>query len=210
MSRDRSLARRLRREDGISLVELGLVAMLFLGLTAAAIDFGLGWRAGLAVTEATRTGARVGSALGPKPPDSTGREADYYILSGAKSALTASNKISQVQRVVIFRSTTSDGAVPTACKTGTGDGSCSIIPGAAFQTNWEAGGDYLTATDAQGCMNIATTKAFCPTSRINTPQANAEYLGVWIKIRHPYLFKILGSGVDVSRTTIMRLEPRAE
>lgn len=54
----------------------------------------------MAVNEAARTGARTGSGVGPD------RLADYYALSGAKSALESSGKLDRVQRV----QTTGDGA----------------------------------------------------------------------------------------------------
>ena len=59
-------------------------------------------------------------------------------------------------------------------------------------------------------LNIANPRNFCPTLRVNTPQGSAQYLGVYVRIRHNYLFPILGSGTDVSRTAVMRIEPKAE
>lgn len=196
-----------RRDRGVAMVELAFVAMLLFGLSAVAVDYGLGWRAGLAVTEATRTGVRVGSALGPQKT-TNGREADYYALSGAKSALTASGKIGQVQRVVVFKSNAS-GVISAACKTGVGDSSCSIISGANFRTNWDTQ-PYLNVTNTSGCLLIASPANYCPTTRVNYPQGSSEYLGIYIQIRHPYLFPMLGSGVDVGRTSVMRIEPRSE
>ena len=84
----------------------------------------------------------------------------------------------------------------------------SIISGPAFQSGWDAG-SMTGATQTNGCLIVATTKAFCPTGRNNT-QATAQYLGIYIEIRHPYTFPMLGSGVNVARYTVMRIEPKAE
>ena len=197
----RALARRVGGERGATLVELAVISVFLVTMIAGTFDYGQAWRSGLAVNEASRTGARVGSAQGPS------RAADYNALSGAKAALVSSGKLARVLRVVVFRSTAADGKVPTACKTGS-TSDCQVITGTAFQTSWESQ-SYTSATDSTGCLVIATAKNWCPTSRIDT-QATAEYYGLWIQIRHPYMFPLLGSGIDVARSSTMRIEPRAE
>lgn len=197
----RALARRVGGERGATLIELAVISVFLITMIAGTFDYGQAWRSGLAVNEASRTGARVGSAQGPS------RAADYNALSGAKAALVSSGKLARVLRVVVFRSTAADGKVPAACKTGSTT-ECQVITGTAFQTNWQAQ-PYTSATDAAGCLIIATAKNWCPTSRIDT-QATAEYYGIWIQIRHPYTFPLLGSGTDVARSSTMRIEPRAE
>ena len=211
-------SKRRNDERGTALIELAFVALMLFSFSAAAIDFGLGWRSGLATIEAARAGARVGSSLGPQDstsPDITknGRIADFYSVSSAKAALKASGKLNQVDRIVVFQSTTLDGQPSAACRTGAGDTSCSVISGANLRTNWDAASDDTSVksqTTATGCLTIANPRNFCPTLRVNTPQGSAQYLGVYVRIRHNYLFPILGSGTDVSRTAVMRIEPKAE
>lgn len=195
------LRRRVAGQRGATLVELAFVSVFLVSIIAGTYDFGQAWRTGLAVNEAARTGARVGSAQGPV------READFNALSGAKAALVSSGRLDRVLRVVVFRSTAADGKMPAACKTAaTTD--CQVIPGAAFQTNWEASA-YTSVTTATGCLTIATAQNWCPTTRDNV-QTSAEYYGIWIQVRHPYEFPLLGSGTDIERTVTMRLEPKAE
>lgn len=207
--------RRPRRSDderGTAMIELAFVALLLFSFSAAAVDFGFGWRSGLAVTEATRAGARVGSALGPQtPPDTNGREADFYAASSAKAALSASGKLDNVKRLVIYKATSLTGEPSAPCKAGTGNdgGKCTVVTGANLRTNWDSNA-MSAETAASGCLNIASYKGFCPTARVNSPQGSAEYLGVYIVMRHDYMFPILGSGTDVARFTVMRIEPKAE
>ncbi|MCU1499358.1 MAG: hypothetical protein JWM47_3311 [Acidimicrobiales bacterium] len=188
-------------ESGAVMVEMALIAIFLVTLAAGAYDFGKAWRGGLALNEASRTGARVGSAQGPV------RAADYYALSGLKASLTSSGLIGRVTRIVVFSSTSPDGVMPEACKT-TSTTACQVITGTAFRTAWETG-PMTTATTTTGCLQIATAKNWCPTTRTNT-LATAEYYGVWIQMRHTYDFPLLGTGVEMSRTTVMRLEPTVE
>lgn len=186
-------------ERGAILVELSFVALFMLTLFAGTYDLGQGWRSGLAVNEASRAAARVGSARGKN------LDADYAALAGAKAALQSSGKLDQVVRVVIFKAD-STGKVPTACTTGTA-ATCEVLTGDQFRTNWEQS-TYQNATETSGCLKVASSKNWCPASR-NQVQATADYYGVWIKIRHPYEFPILGSGTDISRTAVMRVEPES-
>lgn len=183
---------------GSTIVELAMVILLLFLLLAATFDYGFAWKSGLAANEAVRTGARVGSSAGDQ------RGADFVSLSGLKASLSASGILDGVERVVVFRATSADGAVPAGCKTGTGS-NCQIITGAQFRTGWQTG-TVESATTAKGCLNIATVKAWCPTDRV-AEQNTAEYYGVWIKVRHDYLFPIIGDQVYIERTAVMRIEP---
>ena len=144
-----------------------------------------------------RRSCRVGSGKN--------RDADYAALSGAKAALKSSGKLNLVERIVVFKATAT-GKVPPACVTGSATG-CEVITGVNFRTNWETS-TYTVATDSKGCLVIATSKNWCPTDRVNI-QASADYYGVWIKLRHKYEFRLLGTGTDVARTTVMRIEPES-
>ena len=55
---------RRRRERGQSLVEFALVLPIFLLVVFAIVDFGMGFRAWISVTNAAREGARVGAVRG--------------------------------------------------------------------------------------------------------------------------------------------------
>lgn len=170
--------------------------MFILTLGAATYDLGQGWRGGLAVNEAARTGARTAPAMG------TQAETDYYALSGARAALGNSGMLEHVERVVIYRSATADGGVPATCKTATStSAACNILTGAQFRSM--TAGQFNATT---GCFTPATVRNWCPSSR-NNVQLTAQYFGIWIKVRQPKEFSFLGSHNTITRDAVMRLEP---
>lgn len=194
----RTVARRADDESGAVLVEFALVALILLTVLAGTFDLGMGWTAGLRVNEATRTGARIGSGQGEA------KNADFSLLSGMRSALDSSGVLDEVERVVIFRSSTKSGQVPEECKTGSGSGACNILTGAQLRNLPSASAG---ATDSKGCIINSTRRGWCPTDR-KSVQLTAEYLGVWVSVRHDYLFPVLGDGLTIERAAVMRLEPK--
>lgn len=186
------------RERGAVLVEFALVGLILVGLLGAAFDYGMAWRVGLAANEGVRAGARVGSGQGKE------LTADYSLLSSMRSALESSGMLDQVERVVVFEAATSTGSVPTTCVTGNGNGQeCNILTGDQFRG---FSTDPDDATDSNGCVTPALTKRWCPNERIDV-QLTADYLGVWVRIRHDYMFPLLGDDIGVDRTAVMRIEP---
>lgn len=187
-------------ERGAALVEFAMVALLILTLLAGAYDYGRAWRVGLAANEAARAGARVGSGQGDV------KTADFSLLTSVKSALESSGELSRVTRVVVFKATSTNGAIPSLCKTSTGSGqSCNILTGDQFRNlPTSSGGTNLTTT---GCINASLTKNWCPTTR-NKVQLTADYLGVWVQVEYRYYFPLLGNTTMVERQAIMRLEPK--
>lgn len=197
----RRLARRARGERGAALVELAFVAMFLSLLAAGAYDYGMGYRAGLGVIEGARTGARVGSSIGNDV------QADFQILSSSKSALQSSGLLPYVDKVVVYRSLTATGEAPAVCRSyssGTVSSECNIIMGddlRALPSTWSA--SMATAT---GCLTVDKTQKWCPTTRRDV-QAYADYVGVWIQIKYPYQFRMLGSTITLGRDAVMRIEP---
>ena len=99
------------RQRGAALVEFALIAPILMLLVAASFDLGQAWKTGLVASSATRAGARIGSNAGDSPL------ADYYLLTGMKSSLSADN-LAKVRRVIVYESTTTNGAVPAGCLSG--------------------------------------------------------------------------------------------
>lgn len=182
-------------DRGAVLVEFTFVAMLLAVILAGTFDYGMAWRGGLGVTEGARAGARIGSAVGPD------LDADRTIMTGVRATLGSAGLLDQVERVAIFRSDAEDGEVPAGCKTAS-SGACSVFSGADVRS--------VTATSpirSDGCLQMADPRSFCPTSR-NNVQADADYIGIWIRVRYEFQFGLLGSTQTIERTSIMRLEPQ--
>jgi hypothetical protein len=205
----RSRASRSSGERGVALVELSFILLIMFLMIAGAIDYGLGWRSGMAITEAARTGARVGSG------QANNRAADYNAMSGMRAALLSSGTLDNVEQVIVYRADTAAGTVPAGCKTAT-SGDCIVYTGDQFRALDDRSGWNLVwpadpeepPTGGNGCPNNAQRVAWCPTSRVNQPQGSAEYLGIYIKYRHDHLFPwLLGDDTVIERSAVMRLEP---
>ena len=191
--------RSLHDQVGAALVEFAIVSMFLVVVAAGAFDYGMAWRVGLATNEAARTAARTGSGLGNDPL------ADWYAVSGAQAALQNSGRLQDVQRVVIYRADSANGAVPSACTTATSTTEkCIIFTGAQFRALTQASFNITTTGCPSGSKALVAN--WCPSSR-NAVQLTAESYGVWIQTRYVPQFKMLGSGITVSREAVMRLEP---
>lgn len=185
-------------QRGAVMVEFAFVALLIFTMLGGAYDFGMSWRLGIATNEAARTGARVGSGMGNDPL------ADWYALSGAKAALTSAGKINDVQRVVIYKSTTVDGVVPSTCTTGTTTTAvCNVLTGAQFRALTQSNINTTT-----GCIitGYATVMNWCPNTRSGI-QLSADYFGIWIQVKYTNAFKVIGTSRNIERDAVMRLEP---
>jgi Flp pilus assembly protein TadG len=180
-------------------VEFAFVALVIIVMAGGAFDYGMGWRMGLITNEAARAGARTGSSLGNDPLT------DWYALSGARASLASGNRLANVQRVVVYASTTANGAVPASCTTGTTTSAqCNVLTGDQFRALVQ--GDFdLT----NGCIKSgkATVTNWCSMSR-STVQLNALYYGVWIQTTYDRMFKLPSSTITVNRSAVMRIEPQ--
>ncbi len=188
----------LGREVGATLVEFAMVAMFLLTIVSGSLDLGLAWRVTLVNNEAVRAGARSGSSL------DQAALADWYALSSARAALSSGGQLANVQRVVIYKSTATNGDVPAACITATSTTEdCNILTGAQFRALAQA--DFNTTS---GCIvsGKATVANWCPNERDNV-QLTANYYGLWIRVRYTNEFKVLGDGLNIDRNAVMRLEP---
>lgn len=195
-----------RSERGIAIVEFSFVAIFIFALVGATVDFGLGWRAGTALIESARAGTRVGAAMAQNP------RTDYEVLSSVRASLQSAGHLDEVERVIIYRSNSSDGLPPATCTASTPTGSTCIVVNrqqliAAAPSNFSY--TLSTPPTGSGCMTsnrLLATSTWCPRDRNNT-MGSAHYIGVEVKIRKPNLFPILGEDQVITRRSVMRLEP---
>ena len=190
---------RLRRRDerGAVLVEFAMVLTFLLTIGFGVYEFGFAWRSSASATSSVRSAARTVSSLG------VSREADFQALSSLRADLEANDLLGTVELVVVYRSSTAtNGAVPATCTTNSPTGSlCNIY------TEADLLGLDLDDFDADGCLIGATVANYCPADR-NPIMSTADYVGVWVKLRHEYQTKLFGSGIDIKRSAVMRIEPR--
>jgi Flp pilus assembly protein TadG len=189
--------RAARRQRGAAMVEFALVANLLLTLALGVVEYGFAWRSSSGAITAVRAAARTVSSLG------TSWQADEQALTSLRAGLSANGLLDDVELVVIYRSTTTDGAVPAACKTNLATAEpCNIFTGAELRSLVDTDFDVTT-----GCHTATLVRNYCPNARVQTI-ASADYVGVWVKTRHTYITGLFGSGVDIRRSAVMRMEPR--
>ena len=63
-----------------------------------------------------------------------------------------------------------------------------------------------------GCLAAQSLdKYWCPTTRkISLSGTGTEYVGVWMKIEHPWLTKLFGNTKTLTDSSVIRLEPRSQ
>ena len=200
----RRRARRARGERGAALTEFVLLVPIFVLLVAGVIEFGMAWRDSMTVSNALRSGARVGSNAGRE------RSADYDILKSIEAAMREIPDTARVQRIVIYKADTANSAPSPSCMAGTP----SALP-SAKPCNVYSGADMARpASDFSGttsCGNSAPDRFWCPVNRQNQQALGADYLGVWMQVRYNYITHIFpGTGLTIKDRAIMRLEPRLD
>jgi hypothetical protein len=191
----RGAARRSRpdggRERGAALVEAALVSPLIIVLLFGLLEFGMLFKDYLTVANATRAGARIGSAEGSNP------QADYQILQsikGASSAMSAGD----IQRIVVFKASASNGTVPQTCKDGTPGSTCNVYVAT----------DMNRPSSDFGCGAGQPDNYWCPTTRKDNQADPPDYIGVYIKAQHNWITGLFGSSRMMGDTTVMRIEPQ--
>jgi hypothetical protein len=193
-------ARRATGDRGSVLAEFALL-LPFLALMAfGVLEFGLAWQDKMTVQTAGRAAVRVGSSAG------TNADADKSLLLGLGSAISDVG-LDNVDWVMVYKSSTADGAAPATCTTPTPhsvSGSCNAYTGAQLK--------HVVAGSAPGswfgCGVGSLDLSWCPASRQTTQAVGTDYLGVWVRARHPMRTGFFGSEVTLRDQAVMRLEPK--
>ncbi len=204
--------KRRRSERGTLTIEAVLVVSFLLTFSLASLDIGTAWRASLGISNAVRSGARVGSAAG------IASNADYQILLSIGSSL-GRNSVSEVERIVIFKATTSS-TVPSGClsnsaKTAGGSaGNYCNVYSSSDLASVLASPSSVPAEFQGACPGTGTRwdRFWCPSSRVNSvgmAGAGPDYIGVYLNVAHATSTKLFGSTIDIDDTFVMRIEPQA-
>jgi Flp pilus assembly protein TadG len=187
-----------RRERGAALTEFAIIVPVIAMLLCGLVEFGFAWQDKMTAESAVRAGARTGSSLGSE------RLADYSIIQGVKSALNDIG-LGNVQYVVVYKSSTADGAVPAACSGSTPtsqSGLCNVYTGAQLSSLTQA-----SFTGTTSCGGTAPDRYWCPTDREDVQSAGTDFIGVWVKASHPTVTKFFGNSITMTASAVMRIEP---
>jgi len=171
------------RERGAAIVEFSIVSLLLMTLAIGTYEMGMAWNDAQLVTQAARSGARVGGQLGSDP------QTDQRVVEAIEAAL--GDLDNGLVKIVIFNSTAPDGTMPGACDTATHPGVaglCSVYDISHFTTFTQGAWDPATRDD-----DLQT----------------AEYLGVWIEVDRPLMTGFFGtSPLKITDSAVLRIEPR--
>jgi len=185
------------------LTEFVLLVPVFVLIMAGVLEFGMAWRDSMTVSNALRSGARVGSNAGRE------RSADYDIIKSIEAAMREIPDTARVQRVVIYKADTANSAPSASCMAGTPSSSstapCNVYTGADLS---RPASDFSGTTS---CGSTAPDRFWCPVNRQNQQALGADYLGVWMQVRYDYITHVFpGTGLTIKDRAIMRLEPRLD
>jgi hypothetical protein len=167
---------------------------VFFALILGLFEIGMAMNDYLALANTVRAGARVASA------SSNDLYADYGIIKQVRKESSALDP-DQIELIVVYKAS-GFGAAPTAtCQAGTPVASvCNVY----HYT------DFPTAKDKYGCRtDYDLDRYWCPANRkVTITGTGSEYVGVWIKMNHPWITKMFGNTKTFTDSSVIRLEPR--
>jgi hypothetical protein len=181
----------------VALIEAAFVTPVFFLLVFGVIEIGMAMNDNLALSHSTRAGSRVASASG------NDLYADYGILRSIDRESSAIPR-EQIDYIVVYKAA-GIGEPPTdTCKGGTSvTGVCNVYTPADFDLEKE---DF-------GCGDsTAPDYAWCPQTRwvTLTSARSPDYVGVWMKVQHPWVTRMFGTTVTLTDSSVIQLEPRGQ
>ena len=197
-----------RGDRGVALVETALVTPILLLLVFGSMELGLWYRDNLTLSDGAADGAKWAAIQGPNLTPG-GETADYTAMKVMRQAM-ASLPPEQIDRIVIFRASSSGfgspmSQVPSACKTATSSiPGCNVyVPFQAFLEVQNGNADYFK------CLSAGQPACgWNPQLRENGPSSfDIEYLGVYIKYKRSNVTGFFGAKTTIEAAKISRLEP---
>lgn len=182
------------RERGVTLIEATLVTPIFLMLIFGVIELGLAMNDNLALSHSTRAGSRVASASG------NDLFADYGILRSVARESSAIPR-NQVKLVVVYKAAGIGAPPSSTCQAGTAvAGECNVYTPT----------DFSRAKESFGCGSGEPDASWCPQDRwvTLTSARQPDYVGVWMKIEHPWVTHMFGNTLTLTDSSVIQLEPR--
>lgn len=188
------------------MVEFALAAPLLATLMLGTIEFGMAWRDTNFIERSVQGSARVASKLANSPlADAAALRSLDASLDGLKRA--------DIDKVVIFRSTTADGTVPTNCKNASTGGSppygvstsCNVYtPAQVGASNFSGltGAQVEARTSCSGNWDAN----WCPINR-NRSLLSPHHVGVWVRVTYNRFTGLIPGSFTIERTAVYQLEP---
>lgn len=168
---------------------------VFFALVLGVAEIGLVMNDYLALASSVRAGARVASTSGSDV------YADYDILHAIDKESSALDS-NRIKKIIIYKPATFGEAPSAACQASS--------TGIAGVCNVYAVTDFTQPENKFGCLTTENLDRYwCPTNRKDTLSGTGtDYVGVWMKIDHPWLTKMFGNTKTLTDSSVIRIEPR--
>ena len=191
----RRRAGRARGDRGAALIEFAIVTPFLVLLAFATAETGLAWVSNNKVEGASSQAARTAASSGVRT------DADVSTLLTIKASLPA-DELARLVRVVIYKSATVDGQVPSACvpvpENGTDfgvAGSCNSYSGA------------LVRSVTSATVLSSAVEQWLPANRNADLLDPPDYLGVWVKTIHTNRTKTFFGDFTITKSSVYRIQP---
>ena len=201
------------RELGIGIVEASFCFIVFFTLVIAVFEGGLYMKDDLAVSSSVRAGARGASAMANE------NRADLYTMVNLGRESTALAR-ADIKRIVIYKPSGFGEEPTTACKNGLPDDDvCNVYTADDLRRAEEQVEEEAAALAAGrapdpdkivfGCHVDSPDRYWCPEDRkVTQTGTGPEYVGVWMRVEHPWVTKLFGNAKTIEDHSVVRLEPR--
>ncbi|MCU0274712.1 MAG: pilus assembly protein [Acidimicrobiales bacterium] len=156
------------------------------------LEWGLAFRSGLTVSDASRAGARVAAAMPRNPEYQTAAAA---AVSGRLAS--AGVPADQIESLVIYRADPATGGLRGG---GSSDAAIDACTANCWRFTWDAASSAFVPV-AGGPSWAYTNQAACGGT------ADTDHVGVYVRVDHTFVTGMFGSGLSLTERTVMRLEP---
>lgn len=201
-------------EDGAVMVEFALMAPFLVLLVFGIVEYGSVLRNDTTITGSVRNAARVGAQY------RDGAQGDRQALTSLNSSITSAQRIT-INRVVVYRASSADGAPTTNCATsitvtptgtsprGSLTDACNIYSAAQVAAA-TSGGQWSTATST--CSNSPTNwdGFWCPANRkaaLTGSDSPPDYLGLYVSVTYTPISGIVPVPTTYTDFAVNRIEP---
>lgn len=186
---------RSRGDRGVVLVETAM-AMLALGVLLIGItEYGFAWRQATVVEKTVQQSGRTAGNLANESL------ADYETLQAFRSLIGSSKNIT-IDYIVVYKSTTADGVMPTAsgsdCRAASVNNVC----------NRYVAADLLRPPTDFGCGGTKPDRYWCPTTRVRDRKPLPDYVGVQAQLEYTGMTGSV-STITITRRAVYAIEPCA-
>lgn len=196
----RSLVRRDRADRGAALVEAALILPIFVLLVLAVLEGGrvlLGHQTmGAGTSGAARSASLAANDI----------NADYLILQSIHDATQGRIKADSIERIVIFKATSSTDTVPPQClASGSQSDLCNVYDGSSFA---------IDEADIATCDPPSPARFWCPSDRKYAAQNDngngpPDWIGVYIEADFDLVTGVFGEQIRFEDTKVTRIEARS-